>query len=348
MHTTSFLQKYHLFSAFLLGILVVAGGTSASEPMGPGVLQAGENAVQTVGPYDSLTASGVAQAQAPDEPVHGEEEQPAAPKQSCIFTGNLAVTSNYVFRGLTQTDGKPAIQGEFDLALGNGFYLGTWLSNVSWYTDQNAAIASAPVALASPGSVGAPYNPFRSNSAHLEWDFYGGYKNTFATDWSYDLGIIEYYYPGVYDNLGAYRRPDTTEIYAALGYKWISFKFSKAISAYTFGVNESKGASYIDLSALVPIRDTGFKVLVHVGRQEYPASANRGYWGMSGGDNSYFSYSDTKLGLTLDRWGCTFGAAYTYADTRDTAPDDECTAYRNAFGRNIGRGQVAVTIMKSF
>jgi hypothetical protein len=243
IYTTSFLQKYHLFSAFLLGILLVAGGTSASEPAGPGVLQAGGSLAQTTGPDTPLTSSEVVQAQDAESPAY-KEEHPVTPKPNHTFTGNLAVTSNYVFRGLTQTDGKPAIQGGFDFTLGNGFYLGAWMSNISWYTDQNAATASAPVPLSSPGSVGAPYIPFRSNSAHLEWDFYGGYKNTFATNWSYDLGIIEYYYPGVYDNLGAYRRPDTTEIYAALGYKWISFKFSKAISAYTFGVNESKGASY--------------------------------------------------------------------------------------------------------
>ena len=54
------------------------------------------------------------------------------------------------------------------------------------------------------------------------------------------------------------------------------------------------------------------------------------------------------MGLTLDKWGCTFGAAYTYAETKYTAPDNECTAYQNAFGRNIGRGQLAVMISKSF
>ena len=277
-----------------------------------------------------------------------KEGQPAAQKPDYTFTGNLSITSDYVFRGLTQTDGKPAIQGGLDFAHRSGFYLGTWLSNISWYTDQNAGTASAPVALSSPGSVGAPYAPFRSNSAHLEWDFYGGYRKTFATDWSFDLGIIEYYYPGVYENKGAYRQPNTTEVYGAIGYKWLSLKYSKAVSPYTFGVNESKGASYVDLSATIPIQDTGLKVLAHVGRQEYPGNRNSAYWGASGGDNSYFTYSDYKLGLTLDKWGFTFGVAYTYANTKSAAPDSETTAYENAFGRNIGRSRVAVTITRSF
>lgn len=286
-------------------------------------------------------------AQDPTAPAQKDTQQ-AAPKPVVTLTGNLAVTSNYVFRGLTQTDGKPAVQGGIDLTFTNGFYLGTWLSNISWYTDQNAGTASNPVALSSPGSLGPPYVPFRSNSAPLEWDFYGGYRGTFAKDWSFDLGGIEYYYPGVYDNLGAYRRPNTTEIYALIGYKWLSLKYSRAVSAYTFGTNESSGASYVDLSAAIPIQDTGVKVLAHVGRQEYPKSANRDYWGASGGDNSLFSYSDYKLGLTLDKWGFTFGVAYTYADTKAAAPDGETTAYQNTFGRNIGRGQWAVTIARSF
>src|SRR4051812_31049308 len=101
---------------------------------------------------------------------------PAAPASPHTVTGNVAITSQYVFRGLTQTNGDPAIQGGFDYAHSSGFYAGTWLSNISWFTDQNANTRSAPVSLASPGSVGAPYTPNGSNSASLEWDFYGGYK----------------------------------------------------------------------------------------------------------------------------------------------------------------------------
>ncbi len=328
-------------------IMSITVRTSASEPSATGVPPEGPGLVQNASPEAPVAASGVPQTQPPDAAVQ-KEEPPVPAKPMCAVTANVALASNYVFRGLTQTDGKPAVQGGLDLAFRNGFYLGTWLSNISWYADQNAGTASTPVALSSPGSVGAPYVPFRSNSANLEWDIYGGYRNTFATDWSYDLGIIEYYYPGIYENKGAYRQPNTAEVYAMLGYKWLSFRYSKAISTYTFGVNESKGTSYVDLSAVIPIRDTGFKILAHVGRQQYPGHANTAYWGASGGDNSFFSYSDYKLGLTLDKWGFTFGVAYTYAGTKAAAPDDETTAYQNAFGRNIGRGQVAVTITRSF
>ncbi len=294
-----------------------------------------------------LTGTGIAQTTITWATGHKEEEH-ALPKSDPAFTVNVGIASQYVFRGLTQTNGKPAVQGGFDYAHASGFYLGTWLSNSSWFTDQNAGTASAPVPLSSPGRAGVPYVPNRSNRANLEWDFYGGYKNTFATDWNYDVGLFEFYYPGVYDNLGAYRQPNTTEVYGQLGYRWLSFKYSKAISTHFFGVNESKGTSYADLSAVFPIQDTGFKLQAHLGRQSFPANPNTGYWGASGGDNSFFTYSDVKLGLTFERWGYTFGSAWTYADSKRAAPDGETTAYLNAFGKNIGRGRVTLMVTRSF
>lgn len=271
-----------------------------------------------------------------------------APVPEHSLTGNVGVVSQYVFRGLSQTDGKPAVQGGFDYAHASGFYLGTWLSNISWFTDQNAGVKNAPVSLASPGSVGAPYSTGASNSASLEWDFYGGYKNTFGDGWNYDVGLIRYYYPGRFDNLGAYRKPDTTEVYAAIGYKWLTLKYSSAISTYTFGVNESRGASYLDLTAQIPVGDTGYNILAHVGRQDYPGKSNVGYWGASGGDNNFFDYTDYKLGLTKEYLGFNLGLAWSYADTKHTAPDGNTTAYMNAFGRNIGRDRVVASVSKSF
>lgn len=264
-------------------------------------------------------------------------------------TGNVAFATQYVFRGLSQTNGKPALQGGLDYAHTSGFYTGTWLSNISWFTDQNAGTKAAPVALTSPGDVGAPYTANRSNSAKLEWDVYGGFKNSFADGWTYDVGGIYSCYPGTYDNLGAYRRADTLEVYGSIGYKWVSLKYSKGVSNYTFGVNEGKGASYLDLSALVPLGESGLNLLAHVGKQDFPGNPNTGYWGTaSGGNNNYFDYTDYKLGLTKDYSGFTYGLAYTYANTKDAAPDNDTTAYLNAFGKNIGRSRLALTVTRSF
>ena len=60
---------------------------------------------------------------------------PAEAKGPHTFTGNVGLFSQYIFRGLTQTNRKPAIQGGFDYAHESGFYAGVWASNISWITD---------------------------------------------------------------------------------------------------------------------------------------------------------------------------------------------------------------------
>lgn len=48
------------------------------------------------------------------------------------FTANIAIDSNYIWRGLTQTENEPAVSGGMDYVFDNGAYVGTWISNVSY------------------------------------------------------------------------------------------------------------------------------------------------------------------------------------------------------------------------
>jgi len=294
------------------------------------------------------TASLVAQSPAPPPPA------PPPPPAILGFalTGSTTIGSQYIFRGLTQTDGKPTVQAELDLVHPSGFYLSTSLSNISWFTDQNAGVASAPTSLGSPAAVGAPlYKPGKANSASVELDLFGGYKWGFAKDWTLDVGLYRYLYPGTYDNLGAYQNPATTEAYLGLSYSWASLKYSQVISANTFGVTNSGGTSYIDLSLGIPLGESGWTVLVHGGRTTYASKANPNYF-FNGtrvtGDNSLFSYSDFKLGLAKEIKGYTLTLAATNADTKSRASDNDVTVYENVFGRNIGKSQVTFTIAKAF
>ncbi|OYW27068.1 MAG: hypothetical protein B7Z51_09365, partial [Methyloversatilis sp. 12-65-5] len=61
-----------------------------------------------------------------------QAEEPASPH---TFTGNVGLFSQYVFRGISQTNEDPALQGGFDYSHASGFYLGTWASNISWLKD---------------------------------------------------------------------------------------------------------------------------------------------------------------------------------------------------------------------
>jgi uncharacterized protein (TIGR02001 family) len=102
------------------------------------------------------------------------------------FSGNVALTSDYVFRGISQTNENPAIQGGFDAAYGS-FYAGTWASNLDFGTD------------------GAG-----QNIANVEVDVYAGFKPTLGPV-STDFGVAGYFYPGAKDD-GA--NLDYFELYA--------------------------------------------------------------------------------------------------------------------------------------
>jgi uncharacterized protein (TIGR02001 family) len=289
--------------------------------------------------------------------AHLEAQAPAAPAPPAppsilgfALTGSATIGSQYIFRGLSQTDGKPTIQGELDLVHPSGFYLSTSLSNISWYTDQNAGFMSTPVSLGAPAAGGAPYLPGKVNSTSVELDLFGGYRWGFAKDWTLDLGLYRYLYPGTYDNLGLFRNPATTEAYLGLAYSWVSLKYSQVISATTFGTANSQGTSYVDLSLAFPLGESGWTILAHGGRATYSAKANALFFNGTStfDDNSVFSYTDYKLGLAKEFKGYTFTLAATGANTKDAAADGQTPVYSNVMGRNIGKSRLTFTIAKAF
>ncbi|HVL55380.1 MAG TPA: TorF family putative porin, partial [Burkholderiaceae bacterium] len=119
--------------------------------------------------------------------------QAAAPQLPPALTANVALVSDYRFRGISQSFRQPALQGGFDWAHPSGAYLGNWNSSVS----------------------GIQY----PNGASLETDFYGGYKFDIATGVTADVGGILYYYPGAYYSGFAPARPRFTnfEVYGGVG-----------------------------------------------------------------------------------------------------------------------------------
>ena len=151
-----------------------------------------------------ITAAALAPAFAQAQTAAAPAPEPASPH---TLTGNFGLFSQYIFRGLTQTDRKPAAQGGFDYSHESGFYTGTWASNISWLQD------------------GGSYK----SGGSLEWDIYGGYKGTFGkSDFGYDVGLLYYWYPGdVTSGLTpSANKADTLELYGALSWKWLSGKVS--------------------------------------------------------------------------------------------------------------------------
>jgi uncharacterized protein (TIGR02001 family) len=228
-------------------------------------------------------------------------------KSPHTYTGNVGLYSQYVFRGLTQTNQKPALQGGFDYAHSSGFYAGNWNSNVSWISDGAQTFAAGPT------------------SASLESDFYGGYKANITDDIPYDVGVLRYQYWGTYPS--GFTKPDTSEIYASIGYKWATLKYSYSVGD-TFGIADSKGSDYIELNASVPAGK--WTIAAHVGKQRY-----------KGPNRTDLDYNDYKLGATYDIGdGYTLGLAGTNSNAKDSV--------YTLLGKNIGKSQFILNIAKTF
>ncbi len=275
-------------------------------------------------------------------PAAAMAADPAASAPSYTFTGNVGFFSQYIFRGLTQTDRKPAFQGGFDYARANGLYAGTWASNISWLHDSGAY----------------------SGGGSLEWDFYGGFKgNIGPTDFTYDVGTLYYYYPGT-ENTAANPlniKADTWEIYGAAGWKWLSAKYSYSIMSKTFGVRDSQGTGYLDLTATVPLADVtksldGFSLIAHWGYQKYRGTDSRNpiVGGAQLSNDTMFSYKDVKLGLSyaLPK-DFTIGAFYTKAYDANVlgyGATNEVGAggFTGVYPHNLAKATGTVFIQKTF
>lgn len=119
----------------------------------------------------SMVIAGPARAQNPTEPFIA----PEAPAPKLALSANVTFTTDYIFRGISQTDEKPAVQGGFELEY-NILYLGVWGSNTDFGSDFNRAGNLETVA------------PF-------EIDWYGGVR----PEWkgiSFDLSVLYYTFPG--------------------------------------------------------------------------------------------------------------------------------------------------------
>lgn len=139
-------------------------------------------------------------------------------------SGNVALITDYVFRGFSQTQGDPAVQGGFDVNHDSGLYAGIWASNVE----------SDPAA------------PINYNGANMETDIYGGWTGN-VNAVSLDLGYLRYQYPGTDTSAN-----NTDEIHINAGYE-LDVAASSLTLHYSpdyFGVGK---AFYWDLGIDVPV-----------------------------------------------------------------------------------------------
>lgn len=178
-------------------------------------------------------------AQTAPAPAAAPAPAPAPAEPPSPFSVNVGVASSYIYRGLNQSDFKPALQIGADYAHPSGFYIGTWGSSIRWLKD------------------------YGISSGNAEIDLYAGYKGE-AGPIAYDVGVLQYVYTGSVAP-GA-TKPDTTELYVAGTFKMFTLKYSHVVSKSIFGVANARNSGYFDLTGTFPLMDN-LSLTAHVGHQ---------------------------------------------------------------------------------
>lgn len=266
----------------------------------------------------SIVLPGAAVALALVAPVHADD----AP--SATVTGNAALTSDYMSRGLTQTWGHPAIQGGADLALANGLAAGIWASSISG-------------------------NSYPGGSVEL--DLYASYGTALSHDWSWRAGLYSYVYPGAnLDEAGLPSRSlNTGEANVALIWKRFTLKYNYALTDY-FGADveqgyrcDSKGTRYLQLDASFPL-DDAWSLALHAGHTDYATvlvSPN----GDGARNPDYADVGATLKYQFAGHWSASLGLTYANNDRFY----DHTVSFTNASDeRNVGGTRAFVMLQGAF
>jgi len=168
-------------------------------------------------------------------------------------TGNLGLTSDYRFRGISQTQNGPAVQGGVDYTHSSGLYIGNWNSSVS--------------------------SQLYTNGAGVESDLYAGYKKDIYKGLTLDVGSYNYFYPNATN--GKNPNFNTQELFAGLGYGPVAVKYSRSTSNY-FGVQNSAGTQYYQADvkqsfAPVTAKLKDLSLVAHYGRTAVANNGNLSY-----------------------------------------------------------------------
>ncbi|OJY88618.1 MAG: hypothetical protein BGP25_02905 [Lysobacterales bacterium 63-13] len=143
------------------------------------------------------------------------------------FSGNAALTTDYVWRGSTQTQGEPAVQAGFKVAGKSGLYASVWSSNVKFAAETRA---------------------------NAELDFTVGWGKALNDDWAVDVNVLRYQYPATALDL------NWIEFNGTLTYKdhyWAAVGHSNEALGY------DAAGTYVQAGAKFPINDA-FRIEVSV------------------------------------------------------------------------------------
>ncbi|MDQ2877702.1 MAG: TorF family putative porin [Pseudomonadota bacterium] len=239
-----------------------------------------------------------------------------APPPVISINGTATLTSDYRFRGISQTDRTPAIQGSITVTHESGFYISAWGSTVDGYV-------------------------IADRRAHQEIDLIAGYKKN-VKGATFDIGVLYYVYPHTKFGAGDTTKSDFIEPYADIAYTFgpLTAKATINYAPKQKALSLDQGASgllgkednvYIagDLTASIPHTPIGLSAhLGHTYGPSWPATDSLGRKG----------YTDWGLGASFTYKVLTFGLNYVNTDA----------TFVSFSGKNVSKGGVVASIGASF
>ena len=223
-------------------------------------------------------------------------------------SGYVALMSNYVGRGLSQSVGNPSVQVEVNYYASSGWYAGLDVTTINW------------VEKVYPGSNG-----------RLELDAYAGYR-WIRGDWTLKGYAMRLEFPGHYPS--GTKRPDTNELVGFAGWRGLSAKLNYSVSD-AFGTPDSRGSWYLDLGAGKALGEKWYAA-AHAARKQ-----PRGRNPQTGVPNDINAYNAYKVGLTRS---LPHDFAVSFEQTWTTARPELYTLN----GYRVAGSHFAVVLLKSW
>ncbi|HEX7710096.1 MAG TPA: TorF family putative porin [Sphingomonadaceae bacterium] len=182
-------------------------------------------------------------------PALADDAAPADPTPEFTVTGNVALVTDYRFRGVSQSAGDPAIQGGLTLNHKSGLYVGAWSSSINF------------------ANVGAD-----ATFGNQELDLFGGWTGSLTNNLTLDAGLLYYAYPG-----GHVGKAEFFEPYASLSTTVGPAKLKVGANyAWSQDAIYNDDNLYLYTNVDIGIPNTPVTVSGHLGYQDGPLAAD--FW----------------------------------------------------------------------
>lgn len=168
---------------------------------------------------------------------------PSAPR--LVVDAHVDLVSDYSWRGVSLSNGRPAVQGGIDMAHASGLYVSAWASSL-------------------PRSLGS-----------AEIDLGAGWSREVG-DVTVSVGALAYLYPSL-------SRADYVEVVGAVGRDIAGIDVSLAAAYAPDQANLARDDLYLSADARVPVGETGVSLTSHLGRERGPFNRTRTKYDWSAG-----------------------------------------------------------------